>query len=100
MDTWFLVDLGDGIEAYEPSLKIQKAFSPIFLLAKCPKNMAVFSRYDLKKNIVTAYFTPSAHQLAKMFKAVPCKQPSKQKLGMLVGDVRAWEIYFPGVIKR
>jgi len=95
MDTWFSVALGDGIAAYEPSLKIQEAFTPFFISAGCPQDMAVFSRYDLKQNIVTAYFTPSASNIAKLFKAIPCDKPSRPQLGLLVGDARIWDIFYP-----
>lgn len=95
MGTWFSVELGDGIQAYRPSNQIQKAFIPIFVAANCPKDMAVFSRYDLKQNIVTAYFTPSAYTIAKMFNATPCEKPSQEDLSLLVGDVRCLDIFYP-----
>ncbi len=50
--------------------------------------MAVFSRYDLEKNIVTVYFSPGASALAKMFGAAPCEKPKKEgRLSLLVGDL-------------
>lgn len=95
MDTWFSVDLGDGVAAYGPSLKIQEAFTSFFIAADCPQDMAVFSRYNLKQNVVTVYFTPSASSIAKLFKATPCEKPSRPELGLLVGDVRVWAIFYP-----
>jgi hypothetical protein len=95
MDTWFSVELGDGIQAYEPSNKIQDVFIPIFTAAQYPIDMAVFSRYDLEQNIVTAYFSPSAFEVAKIFKAKPCEKPSRDGLALLIGDVRVWGIHYP-----
>ncbi len=95
MSTWYCLDLGDGIAAYTPSGRIQKAFIPLFAAAGFPHDMAVFDRYDLKRNIVTAYFSPTANKIAEMFNATPCEKPSWRDLGLLVGDVRAWKIHFP-----
>ena len=76
MSTWYSADLGDGVAAYNPSSQIQEVFMPLFAAAGCPKDMAVFSRYDLDANIVTAYFTPSAHAVAKIFNAIrPSRKP-------------------------
>lgn len=96
MSTWYSADLGDGIEAYEPSNKIQEIFTPVFVAAGFPFDMAVFSRYDLDKNIVTAYFSPSAHEIAKLFNATPCEKPLRQnRLSLLIGDIRCWDIFYP-----
>lgn len=97
MDTWYLKELGDGIEAYQPSYQIMEAFTPVFAAAGCPHDMAVFSRYDLKTNMVTVYFSPSASGLAKAFNASPCEKPVRPGLGLLVGDVRSWTVLFPDV---
>ena len=47
MSTWYSVDLGDGVEAYNPTEQIQKVFTPIFAASGCQEDMAVFSSYDL-----------------------------------------------------
>lgn len=95
MNTWQSVELGDGITAYKPSVQIQKMFTPFFVAAGCPHDMAVFSRYDVDKNIVTAYFSPLAHETARIFNATPCEKPSNTDLALLIGDVRCWQIFFP-----
>ena len=65
MTTWSSVDLGDGVVAYKLTSEMQEKFL-LFLAAEgAPHDMALFSRYDLKKNIVTVYFTPSAQKIAK-----------------------------------
>ena len=95
MPTWFSKDLGDGMAAYDPRLQIMDAFVPMFAAAGCPIDMAVFSRYDLRTNVVTVYFSPRASELAGIFGAQPCEKPSRDDLCLSVGDVRAWEHFYP-----
>ncbi len=59
-ETWYSVDLGDGVEAFHPSNEIQDAFFLAYTIPNPLKNMAAFSRYDLETNVVTVYFTPNA----------------------------------------
>lgn len=94
MNTWQSVELGDGIAAYKPSMQIQEIFTPLFVAAGCPHDMAVFSRYNLDRNIVTAYFSPSTYKTARIFNATPCEKPSRPDLSLLIGDVRCWQILF------
>jgi hypothetical protein len=91
METWRCKALGDGA-----SRRIQQMFQPIFVASGQPSHMAVFSRYDRKANVVTAYFSPGASRLAAFFKAEPCDKPASDGIGLLVGNARCWEIYFPG----
>lgn len=96
MTQWHSKEIGDGIEAAAPRYQIQEAFAPIFAAAGCPMNMAVFSRYDTEKNIVTVYFSPGAEVLAKTFGASPCEKPKKEEgFGLLVGDQRAVQLFYP-----
>ena len=96
MTQWYSKDLGDGIDANSPTKAIQNAFHPLFAAAGCPINMAVFSRYDLEKNVVTAYFSPGASALANMFGAIPCEKPKKENgLSLSAGDQRCLELFYP-----
>lgn len=89
-------DLGDGIDANARSGQIQEAFLPLFAAADQPTDMAVFSRYDLERNIVTVYFSPGTSALAKLFGAMPCEKPKKEgRLSLLVGDQRCLELFYP-----
>jgi hypothetical protein len=96
MTTWYSKALGDGVQAGAPLDQIQKAFLPLFANAGQPVDMAVFSRYDLKANVVTVYFSPGASQLATMFNATSCQKPSDDGIGLLVGDHGCWQLFFPG----
>ena len=96
MTQWYSKDLGDGIDANAPSGQIQEAFPPLFAAAGAPLDMAVFSHYDLEKNVVTVYFSPGASVLAKTFGAAPCEKPKKVKgFGLLVGEQRSVEFFYP-----
>ncbi|MDP2024849.1 hypothetical protein [Sulfuriferula sp.] len=96
MTQWYSKDLGDGIDANTPSHLIQEAFLPLFAAAGQPIDMAVFSRYDLEKNIVTAYFSPGAAALAKMFGAQACEKPKRENsLRLLVGDQQCLQFFYP-----
>jgi hypothetical protein len=96
MNQWYSKDLGDGIEANAQSNAIQNAFRPLFTGAGQPIGMAVFSRYENEKNVVTAYFSPDAATLAKLFDAHACEKPKMEnRLGLLVGDQRCLELFYP-----
>ena len=95
METWRSKALGDGDAAFAPSIRIQELFFPMFRASGQPSNMAVFSHYDRRANVVTAYFSPGASRLAAFFDAKPCAKPSGEGIGLLVGNSRCWEIYFP-----
>ena len=90
METWRSKALGDAASA-----RIQQMFRPMFMAAGRPARMAVFSRYDRQTKRLTAYFAPDASKLAEFFDAKPCLKPASQGIGLLVGDARCWEIYFP-----
>lgn len=100
MSSWYSKALGDGVAAAAPSMKILEAFSPLYIGAGQPGEMAVFSRYDLEANVVTVYFTPAAAQLASLFAATPCEKPSGEGIGLLVGDARAWKAFFPEKLRK
>ena len=95
MERWYSKALGDGVAASAVSMRIQQMFPPLFAALGQPSRMAVFSRHDRRANVVTAYFSPAATQLAAFFGAAPCDKPSSEGIGLLVGDTRCWEIYFP-----
>ena len=96
MTQWFSKDLGDGVQSRAPSNQIQEAFIPLFAAAGQPIDMAVFSRYDLKNNVVTIYFSPGASALANMFGGTACEKPKNEgRLALLVGDGRCWDLFYP-----
>lgn len=95
MSEWYSKELGDGVQAFAPTMQILEAFLPASVTAGQPIYMAIFSRYDLETNIITVYFSPAAASLAKIFNATPCKKPSFERLGLLVGDQQSVGVLFP-----
>lgn len=100
MSTWYSLDLGDGMEAFGPTIEIKKAFWPLFTAAGQPENMGVFSKYDLEANMVTAYFPPITKTLARIFNAKECDKPSSNGIAFMVGAGHCLEIYFPDRPRR
>jgi hypothetical protein len=95
VETWYCKSLGDGVGASAPSLRIQQLFPPLYAASGQPSSMAVFARHDRKANRVTAFFSPRATELAALFGALPCDKPPSDGIGLLVGNARSWEIFFP-----
>ncbi len=94
--SWYAKELGNGMVAQEPSNNIMEAFLPVFAAKGSPVEMAVFSHYDRHADVVTAYFSPAARELAERFSASPCDKPIfGEDLGLLVGDQRAIQVLFP-----
>ena len=95
MSTWFSKALGDGVDALGPTTQIQQSYAALEFATRLPIDCAVFSYYDLRANVVTVYFTPSASQLAKTYGATPCDKPeNKEGFSLLNGDMRVWTILF------
>lgn len=96
MSTWYSKEFGDGVQAFDPSIKVQEAFLAHAMRGQLPYDFAVFAVHDLRRNVVTAYFSPSSQPLAAQFNALPCEKPERSpRFGLLVGDARAWELLFP-----
>jgi hypothetical protein len=98
MATWYSKALGDGIVSTLPSVQIEKAFLELSAASGNPADMAVFTRYDSEGRLqceVTAYFSPAAAEVARMFAADPCARPARTGLDLLAGDQRCWPVLFP-----
>ena len=98
MTAWYSKSLGDGIVSTLPSAQIEKAFLKLAAASGNPADMAVFTRYDSDGRLqceVTAYFSPAAAAVARMFAAEPCAKPARTGLDLLAGDQRCWSALFP-----
>lgn len=96
METWHKLEVGDGTQAYGPSLKVQDDFLTMASSGSSKEYCAIFSCYDLTKNIVTWYFTPDASSLATLYRASACEKPELQEgFSLLVGNNASWSKYFP-----
>ena len=98
MESWYSVNLGDGIMAVTPSAEVEEAFKKAFEAAGKPAGMAVFTRYVSEGRLqcdVIAYFSPQAREVAEAFEAEPCEKPVRDGLGLLAGDPGCWQVLFP-----
>ncbi|HRJ76521.1 MAG TPA: hypothetical protein PLX90_11010 [Anaerolineales bacterium] len=96
--TWHALDLGDAIMAHEPMEQICKAFEEFVSQNSISPDFAIFTRNDSEGRLhcqVTAYFSPAAIQIAKLFNAVPCAKPSRDNLDLLAGRENCWKVLFP-----
>jgi hypothetical protein len=97
--TWYSKDMGDGVESYAPSQRLFDAFTAFAAAGNIPRGIGVFSNYDLRRNVVTWYFSPETEALAKAFGASPCPKPTPVRgFGLLVGSAFSWEVHFPGYV--
>ena len=95
MTTWHSKALGDGADALAPTQTVQQAFAALMLTKNLPADYALFSYYDLRENVVTLYFSPSASDLALTFGAAPCDKPvRKEGFALLNGSSRSWAVLF------
>jgi len=95
MTTWHSKALGDGVDALEPTSQIQQAYAALEMATRLPVDHALFSYYDLRTNVVTVYFSPSAAQFAMGFGAVPCEKPvNREGFSLINGDMRVWDVLF------
>lgn len=100
METWYKLEVGDGTQAYGPSLKAQEDFFTLVSTGSSKEYCAIFSYYDLTKKLITWYFTPDASNLATLYRASACEKPEPQEgFSLLVGNNASWNKYFPDHIK-
>ena len=101
MTSWHSKELGDGVQASQPTLAIIEAFLAIALgharAGREVRDAAVFSHSEPGASRVTVYFTPSAELLATRFDALPCEKPVPAPgFSLIAGDERVWDAHFPG----
>jgi len=97
-DQWYSVFLGNGQDAYQPTLDIQNKFFFARALAGAPYDMAMFSKSKTNtgEHGVTLYFSPAAGSFAQSLAgSLLCDKPPKDHLGLLLGDARCWDVLFP-----
>ncbi|WP_049631992.1 hypothetical protein [Cellvibrio sp. pealriver] len=96
MSNWYFKELGDGVAAFGPSTKIHEVFIQLAQSGMDMMEIAVFSHYDLKRNMVTLYFTPEAEILARSYGASTCEKPEpKEGFSLLVGEFGILKKHFP-----
>ncbi len=95
---WYSIFLGNGRDAYNPTVDIQNKFFFALALAGAPPDMGMFSKSKTEsgEHGVTLYFSPGASSfVSSLENATPCEKPSIENLGLLLGDARCWDVLFP-----
>ena len=98
METWYNLNLGDGMFGALPATEIEAAFERSAKEDNCPPQMAVFTRLESEGRLhceMIAYFSPAAQALAGDFQAQPCPKPKRQGLTLLAGSSTVWTQLFP-----
>ena len=98
MNDWFMSNLGDPMLADESLNQIKSCFSSQCDSSKNANHMAVFFRHESIGGVhceLKVYFSPAALNVAKVFDAAPCQQPSVNDLGLLAGSEESWLFLFP-----
>jgi hypothetical protein len=98
MSHWFAKSLGDALVAGESLSRIQERFQAEYERAGCPRDMAVFVRYESEGRLhceVSAFFSPAAARVAGVVDATPCNQPVPAGLDLLAGAPESWRALFP-----
>ena len=98
---WYGIFLGNGIDAHDPSMKLVSVFTPAFIAANQPKDMAVFTENadadESGREDITMYFSPSAAIALRLHfpTARPCEKPNPSRLTLAAGEPECWRILFP-----
>ena len=101
MTTWHAIEVEQGDSANNMMHRIMDAFTPKYIGAGRPLDMAIFSHHNEELNHVTLYFSPKAFSLAMQFGARPCDDSFVNiDLSLLVGDERSIAVLFPDVIAK
>lgn len=89
MNSWFVKSLGDPMLADESLETIRSFFLSQYEKDKSTDELAVFFRHESSGDVhceIKVYFSPATSEVAKAFNAMPCKKPSSDGLGLLVGS--------------
>jgi hypothetical protein len=98
MGIWFRKNLGDAMLAFQALEHVETVCLSAYKNADCRKEMAVLLRHESDGRLqceVIIYFSPAMAHIAGELGAVPCEQPTKYGLSLLVGDPAAWSVFFP-----
>jgi hypothetical protein len=90
--TWYSRDVGDGDIGFKP---VRRIFETFFKATNLRSDMALFSVYDVERNVVRVYLSPACYSVAHAIGAKPCDKPDPEGLSLLYGHSGAWSAFFP-----
>ncbi len=98
MGKWFRKNLGDAMLAFMELDQVEAVCQSAYIKTNCTKEMAVLLRHESEGRLqceVVIYFSPAMAEIAGELGAIPCEQPTKYDLSLLVGSSAAWSVFFP-----
>lgn len=90
MNTWYKLDLGNGMDAHPKTSEVQRDFTALYFASGLrPTGAMLFSRYDLARDNVELFFNPESAEIARRHGARPCDKPVQNdfRIGLLCADV-------------
>jgi len=90
MNTWYRLDLGNGMVAQPKTTAVQRDFTALFIASGTrPTGAMLFSRYDLSRDNIELFFNPEAAEIARRHGAQPCEKPAQNayRMGLLSADI-------------
>lgn len=108
MKSWFLINLGDAILAYDKQDSITQLLSTAYAEAGSPNDMAAFIRHEAEGRLhceVKIYLSPMSDHIvndviaqnleAVNIQVIPCHKPSYSGLSLIAGPQAAIPALFP-----
>ncbi|MDK9708566.1 MAG: hypothetical protein OEL83_16100 [Desulforhopalus sp.] len=93
MGRWFQKNLGDAMLAFVELEHVELVCQSAYTKANCSEEMAVFLRHESEGRLhceVVVYFSPAMAHIAGELGAIPCEQPTRYGLSLLVGTPDGW----------
>ncbi len=87
MGSWYYCNLGDAMLAGEALEQIKNQFLSETKHRSIPAGAALYIRHESEGRLhceVKVYFPPEIAGLARVLGAVPCEQPDRNTLGVLL----------------
>lgn len=98
MKSWFVINLGDAMLAYDERDRIAQRLTSAHLSAGSPPQMAAFVRHESAGHLhceLKIYLSPDFEAVTHEVRAKPCDKPSPHDLGLFVGSQKSWPLLFP-----
>ena len=99
---WFSKEIGDGMQAFGPTNRLQQVFWQLTLQAAQRGELqlhggpSLWSKYDLERNVVTVYISPEGEQVARALDGfAECQKPDVDDIGLLYGNASDWARHYP-----
>lgn len=95
MATWYSLEIGSDLSSNKIMQRVMDAFTPKYIGAGRPLDMAIFTSIRQSDKNITLYFSPKTASLAMQFGASLFEgEFVNMDLALLVGDERSVDVLF------